>query len=158
MIISPPSLYRDSAECRHSVHRQVSRWHRHIPVSSSRVHSASIGPCFKSLASITAMMAAIPSPSSAPSVVPLLLPIHPSIYVSIGSVSNTCFAFFRFLRAPYPCVPATEPSCGFHTRSRRLAHDNISSWSLNASTPIFLAKSSKNCCTLSKCPDGRGFA
>ena len=59
-----------------------------IPVSSSRVISASTAPCFRLLSSMTAMMAATPTPSSAPSVV-LSAYTHPStIWVVIGSVSK----------------------------------------------------------------------
>ena len=49
----------------------------YMPVSSSRVMSASTGPCFRSALSITPMMAATPMPSSEPSVVPRAC-THPS--------------------------------------------------------------------------------
>ena len=69
----------------------AARWFTpYIQVSSSAVISASSGPCFRSLLSNTAIIAATPIPSSLPSVVPLAFTHSPSMYVSIGSVSKLC--------------------------------------------------------------------
>ena len=51
----------------------------YIPVSSSAVISASMGPCFRSVDSITAIIAATPRPSSAPRVVPFAFTQSPSM-------------------------------------------------------------------------------
>ena len=59
-----------------------------IPVSSSIVKIASIGPCSMSLASRIASDVATPIPLSAPSVVPVAFTHPPSICGLIGSVSK----------------------------------------------------------------------
>ena len=75
-----------------------------MPVSSSIVNKASIGPCFSSLLSSTAMAAATPMPLSAPSVVPFAFTQSPSIMVSIGSVSNVCFLSLFFCGTISTCA------------------------------------------------------
>ena len=106
-----------------------------IPVSSSLVMRASNGPCFRSLASSTAMMAATPSPLSAPRVVPFAFTQSPSIYVSMGSFSKSFsmpgVAGLRIITLPASSTKDSKPK----------------------PFPKLIRKS----VTFSICPDGRGI-
>ena len=61
-----------------------------MPVSSSVVIRASIGPCLMVLLSSTAMAAATPKPSSAPRVVSQAYTQPSTILVSMGSFRKSC--------------------------------------------------------------------
>ena len=116
-----------------------------IPVSSSAVIRASIGPCFKSLASITAMMAATPSPLSAPKVVLFAFTHSPSIHGSIGSVSKLCLLSGVFCGTMSICACRMIPLRFSIPGVAALRISTLPAGSTHASTPAFLAKSTKNC-------------
>ena len=128
----------------------------YIPVSSSAVMSPSIGPCTRVLSSITAIIAATPIPSSAPRVVLRALTHSPSTQASIGSVSKLCVLSLLFCGTISMCACMMTPLRFSIPGVAGLRITMFPAGSLNASTPAFLAKSSKNCCTFSRCPDGRG--
>ena len=127
-----------------------------MPVSSSAVMSASTGPCFISLDSITAMMAATPSPSSAPSVVPLAFTHSPSIQGSMGSVSKLWVDSGVFCGTMSMCACRMTPLRFSMPGVAGLRMTILSAGSLNTSTPAFVPQSMRNCCIFSRCPLGRG--
>ena len=127
-----------------------------IPVSSSAVISPSTGPCFRSLASMTAMMAATPSPLSEPRVVPLAFTQSPSIYVSMGSVTKLCVLSLLFCGTMSMCACKIMPLRFSMPGVAGLRMTMLPAASLKASTPTLAAKSSRNCCIFSRCPEGRG--
>ena len=127
-----------------------------IPVSSSRVISPSTGPCCRSLASITAMMVATPKPSSLPKVVRLARTQSPSMIVSIGSVSKLCLLSLAFCGTMSMWACRITPFLFSKPGVAGLRITMLPAGSRKASTPAFLAKSSKKACTFSRCPDGRG--
>ena len=127
-----------------------------IPVSSSAVMRASIGPCFSVLSSMTAMIAATPRPSSAPSVVPFAFTHSPSIHGSMGSVTKLCWLSGVFCGTISMCACSITPLRFSIPADAGLRITMLPAGSLKASTSAFLAKSSKNCCIFSRCPDGRG--
>ena len=127
-----------------------------MPVSSSRVMRASMGPCFKVLSSMMAMIEATPRPLSAPSVVPLAFTHSPSIHGSMGSVSKLCCDSGVF------CGTISMWACRMMPlRSSIPGVAGLRMWmfpagSFTAYTPHSLPKSSRNCWIFSKCPLGRG--
>ena len=128
----------------------------YMPVSSSAVMRASTGPCFSSLSSMTAIMAATPMPLSEPSVVPRAFTQSPSMYVSMGSVSKLWVLSFDFCGTMSMCACRITPLRPSIPGLAGLRMTMFPAGSLKASTPARAAKSSRKFCTLSKCPDGRG--
>ena len=102
------------------------------------------------------MMDATPMPSSDPNVVPLAFTHSPSTYVSMGSFSKSCVLSEVFC--------GTMSMCACNTTVLRFSMPGVAGLritmfsppSLNASMPCPAAQSSKNFCTFSKCPEGRG--
>ena len=127
-----------------------------MPVSSSRVMSASIGPCFRLLSSITDMMAATPSPLSAPNVVPLAFTQPLSIQGRMGSVSKLCVDSVSRSGTMSMWACRMTPLRFSMPADAGLRITMFPAGSLKASTPASLAKSSRNCWIFSRCPDGRG--
>ena len=127
-----------------------------IPVSSSAVISASTGPCFRSFASMTERMAATPKPLSAPSVVPFAFTHSPSIHGWMGSVTKLCVDSGVFCGTMSMWACRITPFRSSMPGVAGLRITTLRPSSMNASTPAFFAKSSRNCCTFSRCPLGRG--
>ncbi len=128
----------------------------YMPVSSSAVMSASMGPCLRLLSSMTAMMAATPSPLSAPRVVPRAFTHSPSIHGSMGSVSKLCVDSGVFCGTMSMCACSMMPLRPSMPGVAGLRMCMLPAGSFSAKTPASLAKLSRNCCILSKCPLGRG--
>ena len=127
-----------------------------IDVSSSAVMRALSGPCFMFLSSMMAMIAATPIPSSAPRVVLLAYTQSPSMRVSIGSFMKSCVLVGVFCGTMSICACRIMPLRFSIPGDAGFFITMFPAGSMNASPPAFLAKSSRNCCIFSRCPDGRG--
>ena len=128
----------------------------YMPVSSSAVIRPSMGPCFKVLSSITAMIAATPIPLSAPNVVFLALTHSLSIQVSMGSVSKLWLLSGDFCGTMSICACMVTVFLFSMPGEAGLRITTLLPSSIKASTPTSFAKSNKNVFTFSRCPDGRG--
>ena len=84
------------------------------PVSSSIVNNSSSGPWGKAVSSITASIAATPTPLSEPRVVPAAVRYSPCICGTMASVakSNATSAFFSCTMSRWLCkMVMSAPSC-----------------------------------------------
>ena len=147
------SMLSSMSPCRVSAERLFTPY---MHVSSSAVIRASSGPCSRSPLSITAIMAATPIPSSEPSVVPLARTHSPSIHVSMGSVSKLCVLSSVFCGTMSMCACRTAVLRFLRPDVAGLRITMLPAPSCHASTPCSLAHESRNCCTFSRCPLGRG--